>query len=388
MTEGIEPSQRTEANSEPLSHPAVDVFTLVLREADAAGPPDVFLIPGFDSTDARTTDVHSRTSLVYPLNARTFCPPNKGDYSIGFLAPRQPLNFIAQLGESQRNATLFSCGTCSVVLVSEDDRLIEATLTAAGGELYAWEFWKVVNSKLVLVNDSWKGSLPAENTRTHVHPGSITSASTIWLIRELSLNLNHYCQFASRYAPLILPEIDALADDVSELIGEITADESLQLRALGSPEADDGTDSRYPGDLFNAKKRLNTNIDLLVQLNSALVYCVTQAFAGTVPIRARYPHISQHSLLGTGTAWRAIQRTCSTVFTAFRDEHFPEELRANLNVYEDGSHPSAGPAGVPAIESRLNTRVIHFSARNGSVINRSGACARSLTRFCTRMFAN
>ena len=260
---------------------------------------------------------------------------------------------------------MFGCGSCSVVLVSPERSLICETIKSVENKLYAWERWDVAGSLLEHSENSWEQRQASDVKQISLRLDLSLSESTVWLLHELSVNFSHYYEYAQRYAPFIEAEIETLAAEVNELIEEIHRDEEVQARAVASTQGDALSSEGPPAEFIGAKKRLNANVDLLVQLNSALVYAITQAFAGSVPIRRRFPNISQHSLLGTGTAWRAIQRTCSIVFDTFRDARFPEKLREELD-------PSGRETGwvkdtdeEKASELRLNTRVVHFSARSG-----------------------
>ena len=361
MTEKIRQSQKNETNPRSNGHEHHKIFTLVLQEKDSGPESDVFLIPGFDSKDKRISSATARSSLLYPIHPQEFQGVGAKKYSLAFLAPRRSLEFISELSEQQRNSALFGCGSCSVVLATSDRSLLQGVIHEYQDNLYAWEIWDIADARLIKAENSWQLHPVRELKRVELQFDQGLSESTVWLLHELSVNLNHYYEYAQLYAPFVEAEIEALATEVNELAEEIRQDEELQILSVKASQEGSSSSHDQHTQFLGAKKRLNTDVDLLVQLNSALVYAITQAFAGAIPIRRRYPNISQQSLLGTGTAWRAVQRTCSIVFNAFRRSRFPDTIRQDLDPSRedyDASQPESE-------ESHLNTRVVHFSARNG-----------------------
>lgn len=366
MTEKTEPSLRNGVDPANFDDEH-RLFTLALRDANHSQL-EAFLIPGFDPQDPRICSANARVSVLYPLDCGAFRPPETANFSIGFLAPRRPLELLSGLDERCRKMALFGCGLCSVVLIASDRLEIDAVIKVAGEALYAWERWDIEGTIVANCEDDSAKQCPLNLKQIDVRCDSGLSDSTSWLIHELFLNLNRFYQNAQRYAPFVVDELQTLANDVNELIAEIRGDEDFQRHMHEAPPPEEEKENSLQEahlELLGAKKRLNANVDLLVQLNSALVYAVSQAFAGAIPIRQRFSHISQHSLLGTGTAWRAIQRTCSSIFATFRDMRFPEKLREQLEEAGSTANPSSLDPEQELSELRLNTRVVHFSARSG-----------------------
>jgi hypothetical protein len=365
MIENSEKSPKNE--SDPGGPVALDhrSFTIALRQPSSKVAQEVLLVPGFDPQDPRLNAADTRVSVLYPVDCESFKLPIGDRYSIAFLAAKRPLELLARLGEPWKQNLLFGCGICSVVLVSTDSAKIDSVIKNHEESVYAWERWNVANGAVATFEDGPNSFESASPKHIYLRLDYNLSDSTVWLVHELMLNLNRFYQDAQRYAPFVTEELEALAADVNELIVEIRADEDVQRQAhAATPDPSQPFPAESHLELLGAKKRLNANLDLLVQLNSALVYAVSQAFAGAIPINQRFPHISQHSLLGTGTAWRAIQRTCSSVFGTFRDAQFPEKLRERLESNPANVEPTDNQSQ-HAAEVRLNTRVVHFSARSG-----------------------
>ena len=332
---------------------------------------EVAFTRGFDLADPKIAAPNSLTSVLHPRSCREFSVPQIGStFKIAFLAPRCPLRLLSSPDKTFQRIALFGCGLCSVVLVSEDGDWLRAFVHETEPELYDWEIWDIREGQLY---ERTHDALPEPKLDPEVvlPVAGVQDDSTIWMIQELSLNLNRFVFNARRFAPYLLEELRTLSDEVVELIDEIKDDETALFLNPSQAEADSENTSNEM--LLRRKKRLNTNIDLLVQLNSALVYAVSQAFHAAAPNYQRGGHISQHALLGTGSAWRAIHRLCSSVFDTFRSSHFPERLRDSLE-FDAKPNTKAVKGGVALTEIdraeelseiRLNTRIVHFSARRG-----------------------
>jgi|GEM_PF-4777493 len=364
MTEEREKSLKKDADSEIPSHINAGSYTLGLHERGTQSKPEVILIPGFDPQDVNICGRDTRVSVLYPVDIEGFRIPESRTFSITFLAPKRPLDLISALEGDCRKLTLFGCGMCSVVLIAPDRSILESIVRTVAENLYAWERWDIVDKVLENCEDNFETQRLITLKQLDFSIDANLSHSTTWLIDELFLNLTRFYQNAQRYAPFVVEEIEALANDVNEIIAEIRRDEDRQQCMYETFSLVDNESLHQAHvELFGAKKRLNANVDLLVQLNSALVYAVSQAFAGCIPIRQSFPHISHHSLLGTGTAWRAVQRVCSSIFSTFRDASCPEKLREYLE--EERGDAFALGSDQELSELRLNTRVVHFSTRSG-----------------------
>lgn len=307
-------------------------------------------------------------------------PAENSSFTIGFLAPIRPLEILCDTDAVFQKNALFGCGLCSVVLVSEDAEWVKQFVNDVESKLYGWEIWTVRDGKLV---DRSNDAIPAPPAEPAIvlNTEGVQDDSTIWMIQELSLNLNRFYANARRFAPFITDELKTLAAEVRELIQEIIVDETAlfidpaEIDAKRGEEGEQGADEQSQQQLdtlLRQKKRLNTNVDLLVQLNSAFVYAVGQAFHAALPIHQRGGHISQHALLGTGSAWRAFHRLCSSAFAIFRTSRFPERLRQRLEATKpdvhstlSGSQDESDNGEQELSELRLNTRIVHFSARRG-----------------------
>lgn len=186
------------------------------------------------------------------------------------------------------------------------------------------------------------------------------------------MNLKRYALLAALYNPQALPEFDELMAEVNDLAGELLALENSAYRGPGL----DAQAASAPA--METKRRWDAAVDWLVQVNSSLVYAITQAFHAALPSRFERGLISQDSLLGTGTAWRAILRVYVDIKSVFRQHCLPftiQEQFANLpSVWKDELLTyqatrklplSVHEKGTDPREKGMSPKVVHFSSRLG-----------------------
>ena len=191
---------------------------------------------------------------------------------------------------------------------------------------------------------------PSGETSHLIIPREGLDPTSTLTVSELSLNLARAIRFARNYAPETLHDLEAAVADAQRTLDELV---SLRLQIRHEIEANSSVDI-----LNEIKKTLDNDLERLVQMNSALVYLTTQAFHGTPPILNNTPLVSYHSVLGTGTAWRAIARLARMLFMTLNRRHLPPALASVL------LSASEIAANEKAIE-HYNRRIVHFSGRLG-----------------------
>ncbi|HEV8582184.1 MAG TPA: hypothetical protein VGX68_24200, partial [Thermoanaerobaculia bacterium] len=83
------------------------------------------------------------------------------------------------------------------------------------------------------------------------------------------------------------------------------------------------------GDSVTRIKLIHQRTDRIVQINSALSYVTSQLHSGTLPILERRCLVRRYSLLGIGTAIRALVRLARHVEVAFSEGRV-ESVLVNL----------------------------------------------------------
>src|SRR6266446_6203264 len=286
MIEKTDGSQRSEDDAVLGATAELQSLTVALREAADGPTTEVFLIPGFNPSDARISAVNTRVSVMFPLRCREFILPRSGKFGIAFLAARSPLSLITDAGSDFRFLMAFGVGLCSLALITEDEGWMESVLRRYDSRLYSWERWSVDQSR---ITDVCHSRFEDRNVSyVQLSHSGVRDDATIWLIHELQLNLNRFVGSAARYAPYVASELDALVSETQELIGEIARDETVHYLGAERRQATKNDLAAFQPQFLHQKRRLDANIDLLVQLNSALVYALSQAFNGAVPIRQRF----------------------------------------------------------------------------------------------------
>ena len=127
-------------------------------------------------------------------------------------------------------------------------------------------------------------------------------------------------------------EADAEGADASSLVeGRMTPGPSLN-----------------PSGYLARHKLVNLAIDSIVQLNSALAYIISQSFYGGPPLLQNLSLNSCHSLLGIGTAIRAIQTLTEFIIHGFAKHPVAQttklrykDITLKTSLLTDHEHPNA-----------------------------------------------
>jgi hypothetical protein len=145
-------------------------------------------------------------------------------------------------------------------------------------------------------------------------PVKLPSNSELYkVIRELHLNFDSLLKRSRALMPSLIPIAQQLLQSTNSCINTIVAGEEAiaEIKRIGSQSTTDS--EKY----LEIHKRVNLAVDDLVQLNSALAYILSQSFYGGPPLKQNVSLISCHSLLGIGTAIKAIQRLTDFIIQGF-----------------------------------------------------------------------
>lgn len=276
---------------------------------DAGAPPDALGARWF------------RESPLFPASD-TSVVPNSSSFFIGFLAPDNPLKAISSLLANE-NANIptsvwYSHGIFSVVIVSESEQTVDAAISECGGLVRAREKWKIVDS--CLDQDSVFSKIEAPTSVPNLPQIDSTGLSGAIedILCEFRCSIRSVYYKSTIFAPMLCASYERLASSVSEIVSELKYFEGIEQQVpLSLPESFE--DSPPPPN--ERRQRANHHIGSLVQINSALSYVASQAFGGAPPILANEAYVHSFSLLGIGTAYRALYLVTRSVERVF--EHKP-----------------------------------------------------------------
>jgi hypothetical protein len=323
------------------------------------------------ANEVSASSVHQRIALLHPVSPKTFLLPTKG-FWIGFFAHRSPLTALRTLERDFNRNLLFGSGLAAIVFVGSDQIQVRRAHELALEGLLSAELWQIDADGRVIDVQTLRSASAPKCIPLDLPVIEVGDPATCWLLKELWSNLNSFLEQAVRLMPLAVPEIRELADEVNIFMGEIHEMDRLVAASAKS------TSATKQADLLEAKRRRDTAVDWLVQVNSALVYTLTQTFYGTTPSNSDRPLISNHSLLGTGTGWRAILRVYLQVKSAFRKRSVPLAIRnkfGTLGAIDASDHQATQAIREIALPDAAATpyqpdlgmspKVLHFSGRLG-----------------------
>ncbi len=279
---------------------ATPKYLVRIRSADplSEAPPEGFVL--------------ASSSPIFSLGGKPVLPDHQASFSILFLVVRDAFVTLGRIPTDKRPHVWFSIGITAVIgiltgAVTEKELLAEIP----EADVLLIERWEVEKGELRPPVSKIYGERPSV-TRTTL-PKELPSDPDIRrIIRELYLNFDSLKNHARIVNPHLLPIIEKLLkesdDEIRRLIQQERALASISKEAKSSDTADA---------VLSLHKKTNLSTDSLVQLNSALAYIISQSFYGGPPLLQNVSLISSHSILGIGTAIKAIQRLTEFVAEGF-----------------------------------------------------------------------
>ncbi len=233
------------------------------------------------------------------------------------------------------------------------------------------EFWPIID-----------GALDASKIRTFVEPTVADPADWITLPRCEEPELAVYVEQIAASLATLWPAYSTYSPDELRTIRSAASITDALLKQYASVKRAGTADG---GDV-TAQKRGNAIVSALVELSAALSYAVTQGTSGATPIlwnRSPFPH---HSLLGIGTAVRALSKFTRYLEFAFQvrsagkviESHYTEVKHAvpgSIAKYDSGAEyvlPLRSPNGKEHFDKGGDfpnaddmPLITHFSLRHG-----------------------
>lgn len=227
------------------------------------------------------------------------CHVREGTY-IGLLSPLSAFEFIGKQPKEVREHMWFSLGIASVLIFSDNKSVIEKLCDDYKDELAAWEIWHIGSERVLNVEKIHVSRKPMAEAGLKSYQG--LSPDSQRLLDEIRLHLHEALYTAATFMPEQVSKLQVIVKSVNEIADEIYYLEAPESREP-PPEFNRGGGTPSPSE---RNQRLNQGLSHLIQLNSALAYAVSQTSYGTAPILERPCLASAHSLLGIGTAYRAV----------------------------------------------------------------------------------
>ncbi len=216
----------------------------------------------------------------------------------------------------------FSHGLASVIVISPEPSLISEVDMLVTNHQIASEKWKVTDGLIGQPELSFPPDPPAVDLPDFaVADYSSLPEDVCTIVREFNHSLNKAVWLSRLFMPRELSTYRLLLQAVNDIIATLV---QYHVDASGTSDAAGETIQTGNEDHLARRKAIHQLQDRLVQINSALSYLMSQAFAGVVPIMQRECLIRNYSLLGVGTAVAGISALARRVELVF--ENTPIDL--------------------------------------------------------------
>jgi hypothetical protein len=285
-----------------------------------------------------------------------------------FLFPKSPRGVLSTLRSRRPDglSVLATHGLASVVAVVSDPFTVEDLLAALDGQLNAAEIWPLdqgeVRESDVSVRDFFDGADTPfdEPIPAHDLPYEVRTE-----VEQFNLNLRYFWARASQYCP----EFRDLAAWLHQAVTDTATDIAIYAQADTDPASLPDPQQHYG------------RVSLLVEINACLTMLNSQLVAVTPPLTQSTFPVGEYSLLGIGSAVRAVWRLYTHMSDVFSQAQHLDKLHAmgngapfdpgikpyaqlDLESWADSPHSleSQGAGGTSAAPRR---HIVYFSSRWG-----------------------
>jgi hypothetical protein len=216
----------------------------------------------------------------------------------------------------------FSHGLASVILISPDPSLISDVDLLVSDYQIASEKWKVTDGVIGETELSFADPPVVDLPDFAITDYSSLPEDVCTIVREFNHSLNKAVWLSRLFMPCEMSTYRLLLKAVNDIIATLVqyhTTHSTEIFNTAGEAIQTGNE-----DHLARRKAIHQLQDRLVQINSALSYLMSQAFAGVVPIMQRECLIRNYSLLGVGTAVAGISALARRVEFVF--ENTPIDL--------------------------------------------------------------
>jgi len=283
-------------------------------------------------------------------------PGGQDDYFLGFFVFEDAFKVVgellAKIPKAQQKGLWFSHGLASVLFFTKKEGEFGQIKTAAKAKLRAYEIWHVTKRRVkVSATHLCAAAKIKGEICCLVETGAVDSETQI-VVEELRHCLNTAVVRAAQFLPSSLPCFERLFPAVNDIVGELSR---LANSPAGSGDMVCVSSNGVYSDPVLAREKLKRQlVDQLIQINSALSYVISQAYAGVVPILKHECLTRNYSLLGVGTAHNglaAFTEFCEVIF-----QQYPVDTVVKKEFKKAPGFPYKFQPGAPraADEARFN----------------------------------
>jgi hypothetical protein len=241
-------------------------------------------------------------SPIFPVRPELVSQgPVENSRYVVFLCPYNGLEFIGRQISAVQERLWFSHGiACAIMFCA--DRSFEELIKEQADSLSAYEIWAIAADGRVNVERQWLR--PITCPQVGLTDYSSLSKDAQRVLQEIEINFYELLRGSAQFMPKQVPRLQRIISAVNQIIKELVFYEDPLNQPV--PEHLKEQKEKLKNNRSGLHLRINQALTQLIQLSSSLVYAVSQAFCGSVPILERRPFISPNSLLGTGTAYLAL----------------------------------------------------------------------------------
>ena len=275
------------------------------------------------------TDKFVRTSKIFPLNPENTQLQTFENAELIFFDYEKPFEVLGVISrkasDELKQKIYFSNGSCSIIFISNNDRLKKEFFSLNFEGLNGCEKWIVQNNKINNVQYDL-------NRKEKDDDLSINDYSELPIVVRSILD--------ESVASLLVLKNKGIAyecTDVIVFLVKVINDFIDELKCYNNPDADTipnttFADKRIIGDALLNQHLQNQIMDRLIQINSSLSYVSTQTYSGSIPILERRSIIRRSCLLGVGTSIRALTRIIRYIEKSFLTVDFDEVITGIMPV--------------------------------------------------------
>ncbi|NLU92311.1 hypothetical protein [Chitinophaga sp. Ak27] len=267
-----------------------------------------------------------RISPLFPL-AKEINITSIGNTSIHFFEFQNSyriLGLIEKRGTKELiSSTYFSIGLASVILITDDTKIISEFEDIISNKAIGSEIWKIENGKIQsIAYPIDKGELPTGEINNFPNYDCLQLTERA-IIDEFIVTINLLNAKLQRQMPSEVDKINKLIQNVVILISELVY--ITELTGSIPPSLSEYSQAHLQDKRLNLLIR-HQNLDRIIQINSALSYVSTQAFSGSIPILERRSLIRRNSLLGIGSAILALNNIARFIEHCFSRVEFSDVI--------------------------------------------------------------
>lgn len=238
--------------------------------------------------------------------------PADGALALFFVAsPRKMLNrAMVELGSETKRAMFITHGLACVGIVGQSVTELTDLALALAPDVTGYEVWPLVDSHLEISDLIFQEPEQVEFVAPTVVSEDGLPYEAAAQVRQLNANLQMTASKAARYAPELLPTLHSVANLADDTV---TSTSTALEGGVGEIER---TQLKHDATA------------LLVELNAGLTMLYSQLITGGVPlVRESYP-VAEYSLLGIGSAVRALIAVYAHLNTAFQKSNYLARIDA------------------------------------------------------------